>query len=63
MKTNKWCVIATHWDSEYFDEQSIGSTRVLSIRKFMGDIDYKTWRQFKREGWKCVKVSMTLEVI
>lgn len=62
-ETKKWCVIATHFDYPYFDEYSISGKRTNSIDKFMKDAYWKTWCQWKREGWKCVRVSMTLEVI
>lgn len=62
-KFNRWCVVATHWEHIYFDEGSISDTRTIAISKFMKDNDFKSWRSYKKMGWKCVKVQMTLEVI
>lgn len=63
MTEQLWCCIRKdHKGEDNFDWQSLSWRRTDSIKKCVGTGDI-TWVEYKKWGWRCVKVNMTLEII
>lgn len=64
MKEQQWCCINKSRNGKpSFRQDTLSYTRKESIKKLIGE-GTLTWRQCKEKyGWKCVKITMTLEII
>lgn len=57
-----WVVM--HEPSQFINDYSFERTRTDSIESFMSpwDPERTNWRKKKRQGYKCVKATLTIEV-
>lgn len=60
-----WCCTGTNWKNQpYFDWSTLSHARRDSIIKFLPTKgNFTSWDYWRKQVIKCVKVSMTLEVI
>lgn len=65
MKQKLWCCVRPdHNNKNWFDWSSLAYKRAGSIKKCVGDISYGwDWKKYKKHGWRCVKVEITLTEI
>lgn len=58
-----WCCVGTNFKGGYyFDWSTLSYTRTTSIKKLCKGEAWN-WQKWKRKGWKCVKVEVTITEI
>lgn len=63
MKTvERWICIGTQFTTPYYDESTIAYKRTTSIKRLCADSSWN-WKKWKSKGWKCIKVSITIQPI
>ena len=62
MKQKLWCCVGFNSKEPYYGWQSLSYTRTKSIKKHIGGGCW-SWNKWKRKGWKCIKVEVTIKPI
>jgi hypothetical protein len=61
MKQKLWCCVK-EFKKTFYDFSTLAETKKRSIKCFE-DEGFFEWKEFKKRGWKCIKVEVEIKPI
>jgi hypothetical protein len=62
MKQKLWCCVRPTPNETYYELESLSYTKHLSILFFEREGAFE-WKEFKKRGWKCIRVEVEIKPI